>query len=142
MAYRTVRVASCGIRNRHPAGHIRENGIPSDMNLVATGAGDVSTLVSAAFPADMLFVLMAGQAHTVLFLDGLIRLETKIQYRWSLLSRPHFADMSALIQCLLHRSGTRHTWSMTGLALQLRKRRTFIAFLTVFGLEDIKHRIV
>ena len=123
-------------------GHIRENGIPSDMKLVTTGTGDIRTLVGAAFPADMLFVLMTGQAHAVLLFDRFIRLEPKIQYWRSLFSPSDLADMSSPIQGLLHHRRPGHTWSMTGLALQLRKRRTLIAFLTVFGLEDIKHRIV
>jgi len=109
---------------------------------MATGTGDITALVVATFPgSNMLIVLVAGEAHAVLLLDGYIRRETKIHYRWPLLSRPHFPDMSALIQVLLRCGRASHTRPVTGLALQLGERRPLIALLPVFGLEDIEHGV-
>lgn len=123
-------------------GLIREDRISGDVDSVATGTGNVSVLMATAFPCNMLVVMMAGQTHAVLLLDGFIRLEAKIQYWWPLLSRSNSADMPPPVQGLLHRRRTGHTRPMTGLALQLGKGRTLIALLAVFGLEDIEHRIV
>ena len=122
--------------------YIREYGVPADVNLVATGTGDISVLMATAFPVDMLIVMMAGEAHAVLFLDRFIRLESKIQYRWSLFSPPDSTDMPTPVQGLLHRRRASHARAVTGFALQLRKWRTFIALLTVLGFENIEYRIV
>jgi len=123
-------------------GLIRKHRVTGSMNSVATGTGYVSVFMTTAFPVDMLIIMMAGQAHAVLLLDWFIRLETKIQYWRSLLSRPDFANMAPLIQGLLHRRRTGHTRAVAGFTLQLGKGRTFIALLSMFGFENIEDRII
>lgn len=120
----------------------REHRVLGNMYSVTTGTGDICVLMTTTFPADMLIIMVAGEAHTILFLNWLIRLEAKIQYRWAFLTRPHSADMASPVQRFLHRRRTGHTWAVASFALQLGKRRALIPLLTVFGFKNIEHRVI
>ena len=120
----------------------REHRVLGDMYSVTTGTGNISILMGTAFPTDMLIVMMACQAHAVLLFDRFIRLESKIQYRGTLLTRSDSANMATPFQRLFHRSRTGYAWSMTGFTLELGKRRTFVPWLAVFGFENIEHWII
>lgn len=109
-----------------------------DVDPVAVGTGQVIHLVDAAFPTDVLGILVAVETHLVLQLHGFIRLDTEIQNGRTLLSAPDLADVSTPFQCFLHGSHTGDTWAVTGLALQSTKGRALVSRLSVLGLEDIE----
>ena len=83
-------------------GHFIEYGVMCRMDRMATGTGYFCNIVRAAFPANVSVAFMAAEAHAILGCYRLVGLGTEIQDRWSFLSRSDLADMTALLQSLLH----------------------------------------
>jgi len=88
---------------------------------MTTGAGNAATLVITAFPADVIFVFMAIETHTVLLFYRDMRLVSERYYRWTFLTRAYLASMPAFFNYFFQGFRPRNTWSVTGFALQAGK---------------------
>jgi hypothetical protein len=88
---------------------------------VAINTGNIITLVSAAFPADVVSTFMAIGTHTVLLFYGYLRAAAESQYRWAIPTGSNLTGMSALFYYLLNGFRARDAGSVAGFALQAGK---------------------